>query len=343
MFLKIINWLTQRILGKEQNPLDIAFKIEEPEPELEEVINEAPVVEIPTIEPIKPIVKEEKVNIIEPVVDNKLFDRTYSREDIKRIQRALNELTSKINRTPLVADGVFGAKSISLLNELQKLRGYPVSNSFTGDIQRLVMNYVSDKYITEEDKINRAREIGMEPAMLFAIMEVEAKDAGFLDDGRCTILFERHQFFKHYSAIHGRGAALNLSKQYPNICSSTPGGYRGGKAEHDRLNQAIELDRTSALASASYGLGQVMGFNWKLVGAKSLEDFYTRSIKSEKEQLLFMTNFLVNANSGAILRAANGRDFASVARYYNGPGYAKNKYDIRIRDAYNKYIKIYKR
>lgn len=323
---------TKEVVKNKDSPLS-------PKEEPPLVVPSEPVEEQTPPTPTNPPI--EKETPVDNVVDDKHFDRTYTRNEVRRIQRALNELTTMITRTPLVADGIFGAKSVELLKNFQRLNNYPVSNTLVGKARDHIESYIDKKFITEADKVKRAHMIDMAPAMLFAIMEVESRDAGFFSDGSCVILFERHIFFRQYRDKYGRGAALKLEKEYPNLINQSAGGYSGGMSEWKRFEAAAKLDRECAILSTSWGLGQVMGFNWQLVKANSVEDLFERSTSNEWEQMVFMTNFLVHANNGEIIKAAKRLDFATIARVYNGAAYAKNQYDVKIRNAYNKYIKTY--
>ena len=47
----------------------------------------------------------------------------------------------------------------------------------------------------------------------------------------------------------------------------SPGGYgAGGAHQYERLAEAMSLDRRAALRSASWGIGQVMGFHAQVSG-----------------------------------------------------------------------------
>ena len=75
--------------------------------------------------------------------------------------------------------------------------------------------------------------------------------------------------------------------------------------------------------SMSLGLGQIMGMNYKRVGAASAKSLYTGSLL---DQVLFVGRFL--AVKGDILTTSKpgDREFRKIARYYNGPGYEKHHY-----------------
>jgi hypothetical protein len=55
-----------------------------------------------------------------------------------------------------------------------------------------------------------------------------------------------------------------LNKPFQNAKKRSPPGCYGprGASQYDRLNRAILKDRTAALQSASWGLGQIMGMNF---------------------------------------------------------------------------------
>src|SRR3954449_6274640 len=72
-------------------------------------------------------------------------------------------------------------------------------------------------------------------AELWAVVTVETRGFGYLNDRKPVILFERHKF---HEATGVRFSAAN-----PQISNPVRGGYLGGKAEYDRLAKAMSLDR----------------------------------------------------------------------------------------------------
>src|SRR2546423_7981145 len=99
--------------------------------------------------------------------------------------------------------------------------------------------------------------VDIPPAAMWAVMHVESSGAGYLADRRPKILFERHKF---HQATGGRFDASN-----PEISNRAAGGYGpGGAHQYVRLAEAIGCDREAALASASWGLGQVLGSNFRV-------------------------------------------------------------------------------
>ena len=165
-------------------------------------------------------------------------------------------------------------------------------------------------------------------AEIAAVFSVETRGAGFLADRRPQILFERHIFSR---LTGGKYDATN-----PDISTPTPGGYgNSGAHQHDRLAQAILLDREAALSSASWGLAQVMGENYRAAGFDSVEDMVAIMSDSEDAQLAGMAGFIKSNGLASYLATHN---WSAFARGYNGPNYVVNRYDIQLNGFYQKYL-----
>jgi len=101
----------------------------------------------------------------------------------------------------------------------------------------------------------------------------------------------------------------------------------GGAKEYDRLAQAIALDRHAALNSASWGIGQVMGFNSAAAGFPTVEAMVEAMVQSEDQQLEGMAKFVRSKGLHTPLASHNWAEFA---KGYNGESFAKNQYDQRL-------------
>jgi hypothetical protein len=157
--------------------------------------------------------------------------------------------------------------------------------------------------------------LGTHAAELFTVLTVETKGCGFLPDRRPQILFERHVFHRLTRGAFDDG----------DISDPKPGGYGApGAQQYDRLANAIAKDRAAALQSASWGIGQIMGENFREAGFADVETMVNAMIVGEDEQLGAMGNFLLHAGLHIPLRT---HDWASFARGYNGPDFALNRYD----------------
>jgi hypothetical protein len=164
-------------------------------------------------------------------------------------------------------------------------------------------------------------------AELWAVLTVETRGCGFLPDRRPAMLFERHVF--------SRATGRRFDGSQAHISNIVPGGYgAGGAHQYERLFQALALDRTAALKSASWGIGQVMGFNAAATGYANVEVMVAAMMVSENEQLLAMSREIIRNGLHQPLRTHH---WAAFARGYNGSGYARNKYDTRLAAAYQRY------
>lgn len=188
----------------------------------------------------------------------------------------------------------------------------------------------------DENKIKEAAEgLGIEQAAIKAVLEVETGGrGGFAIEGKPTILFEGHVFWQQLKTKgidpvkYQRG---NEDILYPKW---TKRYYKGGIKEYDRLAKAMLVNKEAACLSASWGLAQIMGFNYKLCGCKSIDEFVEKMSESEGKQLELFAQFLKGNHWDVYLR---NHDWKEFALHYNGPGYAQNQYDKRLAMAYEKY------
>jgi len=169
---------------------------------------------------------------------------------------------------------------------------------------------------------------GIDDPTLWAVLSVETSGCGFLPDRRPKILFERH--------IFSRLTGGKFDETHPDISAKERGGY-GDRGAHQfsRLDEAIALDATAALLSASWGLGQIMGENFHVAGFGSIDGMVAAMVASEDKQLEVMATF-IKAN-GPMGQALRDRDWEGFARRYNGPAFKENQYDKKLEDAHTKY------
>ena len=173
-------------------------------------------------------------------------------------------------------------------------------------------------------------------AAIRAFAEVESRGSGFLPDGRPVILFERHVFRRQLVAGGINLATLSaLEKNRPDICNKTPGGYGASVKEWQRLDDAVQINRTAALESCSWGMFQVMGFNWKRCGYANVQALINAMYKSSAAHLDSFVRFI--QSDANLLKALRAQEWATCARLYNGPNYLQNKYDTKLAEAFARY------
>lgn len=192
------------------------------------------------------------------------------------------------------------------------------------------------KKLTEAQIQAQALGLGIEVAALKAVIEVECKGSGFNADGTPVILFERHVFRQRLIANGKAEIADKAMRERPDLCNKTMGNYGLYSAQHGRLNAAAQYHRESALESASWGIGQVMGYHWKALGYPTLQNFINAMYRDEASQLEAMCRFIV---TNKLINALKNKDWKAFARGYNGPAYARNSYDVKLGNAYKKALK----
>jgi len=179
--------------------------------------------------------------------------------------------------------------------------------------------------ITSNGFAESANDLGVKAPEIWTVFAVETSGCGFLPDRRPPILYERHIFHRLTGGRFDDG----------DISDPSPGGYGpAGAPQYDRLARAIALDRNAALQSASWGLAQIMGMNFRLAGFNGVEDMVSALCDSEDSQLLAFAAFLKGSKLAGSLQI---HDWTSLARGYNGPNFAENQYDAKLRGEFQKF------
>ncbi|SHO56756.1 N-acetylmuramidase family protein [Vibrio quintilis] len=275
-------------------------------------------------------------------------------DDVLNIQKALNQIAEKIGlNKPLAEDGEIHTESsdsptcqaIGLMQQNLCQFHHPDQriDCHGRTYKALVMALEPEvsyeemfasgtepqKGLTDDDFQAAAEVLQCETAAIQAVSEVESAGSGFFSNDLPKILFEAHKFsgFTH----HGFDAS------HPDISSETwdRSLYLGGEKEYHRLKQAMALDSTAALKSASYGRYQIMGFNYQRAGYENVQNFVHSMVSAERNHLMAVIHFIKSNHT--LLQAIQTLDWPVFAREYNGPEYAVNHYDLRLQSAYEKY------
>jgi N-acetylmuramidase len=226
-------------------------------------------------------------------------------------------------------DGVIGASGATLQGLSQPNLKGKMSQVIT-DLMTLP-SVGAGKKLQEQDFKDTAADLGVGVAEVKAVQSVESAGSGFIEDGRPVIRFEAHVFSRRTKHF--------FDAVYPNISvrkrndSLVQGGAAGRKREYDRLQKAMMLDRAAALESTSWGLFQIMGFNYAAVNLRSAEELVAAMYESEGEQLKLFGEFVKKKGLTDFLK---NKDWAGFARHYNGSEYGD--YDKKMERAYKRYI-----
>jgi hypothetical protein len=134
------------------------------------------------------------------------------------------------------------------------------------------------------------------------------------------------------SAVHeNEGVVIRPEWVLSIIRQETAGVIRPRFEQHylSRLNgQHPEAELAELrMQSMSLGLGQVMGANFKRVGAASATELFTAPVV---DQVGFVARFLKPRAQQAGKASPTEKDFRAVAGFYNGPKYEAHHYHERL-------------
>lgn len=246
--------------------------------------------------------------------------------DIKRLQEYLG----------LVPDCNFGQSTLDSVKHFQAKNNLEPDGIVGKDTWlNLYLKYrkPSDN-VTYQDYDFMSYYLGCDISSLKAVQFVETGGkSGFIEPEKPTILFEGHIFWQRLK-FYGINPE-NYSRLYPKIVYPkwTKAFYLGGVQEYSRLSQAEKINKAAALESASWGMFQVMGMNYKLCDCKNVFEFVDLMKKSQFNQLLLSVKLIYSIPK--MRNALSSRNWPLFARLYNGPGYKKNNYDIKLKEAYD--------
>lgn len=182
------------------------------------------------------------------------------------------------------------------------------------------------KRMQPSDLVAVAKAGGYETPSLQAILDVESAGSGFDDSGRPKTLPEPAVFFtqlwdgKKVAADWQARQKRQLAAIQSGLATAAWGSIpypATSDARYSRLARMMAIDPSAALRSCSWGIGQVMGFNYAACGYPDVETMVSDACASEVLQFGFVIRFIEHAGLGAALKR---RDWAALARGYNGPG-----------------------
>lgn len=157
--------------------------------------------------------------------------------------------------------------------------------------------------LTQEDLQSAAARLNCSVAIIRAIAMKESDEAGF-KNGVIKRRFEPGKFKERT----GKTAAT--------------------------FDVAYKINPTEAMKSSSWGMFQVMGFNYEAAGYSSVDAMVDDYKKGESQQLNSFVKLILAWKLDDELR---GLKFAAIAKAYNGPNYKVNDYDTDIEKFYKLY------
>lgn len=184
--------------------------------------------------------------------------------------------------------------------------------------------------ITDEKISALTASSGIPFRQLKAVVDVESAGGGFRKDGFPTILFEPHVFNSVTNSKYLKSHPDLATKNWDATLAS--GHYK--KNQKAVFDKAYALDPDSAIKATSWGLGQVLGTNYKAAGYSNPGQFMNAMKRSEEDQAVAMINFI--KSSPSMKNDLINKNWEGFAKQYNGPAYKKNKYDQHLKSAFEK-------
>ena len=221
------------------------------------------------------------------------------RLDVARLQRALGVLD----------DGDFGTASRAALFARFTNRNAPA--------------------LTASDFQRAADRLRVPVACMRAVRQVEAPRGPYDDNGRPSILYERHV------ADRNTDPPGRLRDMFPALYGPPygRGGYGAFGEQWDKLAQACRYDPHAAFAACSWGAFQVLGENAEALGYPSAFDMALSLVVGEAAHLETFVRFVEANDLADELRACRPGDPDSCVPFvkvYNGPRHADFNYAPKL-------------
>lgn len=179
--------------------------------------------------------------------------------------------------------------------------------------------------------IAAANSHGIRPEALLALIQVETAGHSFENDGKTpTLLFERHVCYREAEKAGCLAPFVRAGLAIPHWNRATQ--YKDEATSAERLvliAKARNINVEIANRSASWGIGQTMGFNAPSLHYASATAMIEAFATLEGQLDGLIRELTVNH----IIQPLNDGQHATVARLYNGSGYAQNHYDTRLAEA----------
>lgn len=269
-------------------------------------------------------------------------------DDVRLVQRLLDRQASRTG-VLIAQTGVYDARTQSAVQTFQRrvLRvvfasgvvapGDTTLRSLTETAAQRLMagaagglrlpKQVDNGRIEEEDFQHAAQELGCDVRVVKAIAAKEYPPTEYFRNiGRPPILYERHLF--------SRFTGKRFDKDFSDIANPIPyPSYGLYSSQYPKLERAWQLDATAALRATSWGTFQILGDNCAQAGYSVVGLFVAAMCQSSKLQMEAFVSFM--KFDAARHQALVNKDWASLARMYNGKNFKKNHYDTDLEDLYN--------
>lgn len=218
-----------------------------------------------------------------------------------------------------------GSSASSLTGSASSLTGWAAEKAPSGAVLLAAPGVADDRRPTTDDRImdmvrRIAPEYGLDERLAVAVVDVESGRVGLID-GEPITRFEPHVFLSEFNRLfrdHFRigEPSWDGAKHYISDNGQWMSFHGNQDAEQQALRLATQIGRWAAFNAASYGAGQMMGFNHAACGYDSAEAMEA-AFASEEAQIRAMFDYM--KVSGALQKLQSG-DIEGFAAIYNGSG-----------------------
>lgn len=188
--------------------------------------------------------------------------------------------------------------------------------------------FVTDRALGADDYRYAQERLEARASMTAATAHVESLQQPFSEAGDPIARIEKHVWNRH--AFNDRAR-----KEIGAIKVLNPADQA---KRWENFNYLFSVDPLAAVKSTSFGAFQIMGFNHAACGFEDPLAFLDGMQAGAGAQTLAFCRFI--EASPALHGAMKRRDFPTYARHYNGKGYERNKYDIKIRTAERRFANV---
>lgn len=203
---------------------------------------------------------------------------------------------------------------------------------------------------SEYDFLTAATKLNCDVNVIKAVAIVESSvHGGFITDTTSdgipihvpTLLYERHWFNKLTDRKH-EYLAMQINKVNYFLAHPKGGGYGPVSIQHKKLAAAVKINRNAALMSCSWGLFQLMGFNFVKCGYSTLQSFINGMFSGVDQHLYGFVNLILNEDkkvqdkngkTWTLLEAIRKKNFPMFKILYNGP--KDNGYEFKMEKEFN--------
>lgn len=188
--------------------------------------------------------------------------------------------------------------------------------------------------------VKAAQKFGYEPIRLMAVIEVESAGRVFwsIRGQRVPVIRPEGHYFHRLLKEPQRSQAVAAGLAWPRY---SPGrAPRTWVGSWDTFHQMAKINEEVAIMSCSWGLGQVMGSDFRKLGFPTARAFKDASFSLDGQIDIMMRYIDADNLRGALNKGGTTADsWRPFARGYNGSAYARLGYHKKMATAYRKYLK----